>query len=434
MKSVRIILIPICAACYQETGRFAIYSIFKTREISHKYGISLHTAVVFSTCDAPYQTHIYEIRKESLVMRRHNFLVLAFILCSQLFCFHPAWAEDTHLGLPSLIAPTENQITPAKVALGKSLFFDKRLSRDGSISCAGCHKPSLAFSDGKPLAQGIESRTGTRNTPSLINAAYNTSQFWDGRRDSLESQALDPLLNAREHGLADKETLLSLITRDADYRRAFQEAFGTDLKVIKIEQVAQALASFERSVLVAGNSAFDRYYYGGEKSALSTSAVRGLALFQGAAQCAACHTINHASALFTDNEFHSLSIGLKRIEQRLPEITTRLVRLRSEGVKLDDAILSEEDLAELGRFTVTLQASDIGKFRTPSLRNVALTAPYMHDGSIPKLEDAVELEIYYRGNESGRPLILTPNEKADLVEFLKSLNSSIDLHQFNDLQ
>jgi cytochrome c peroxidase len=366
-----------------------------------------------------------------LFARRYNFLALAFILCSQLFWPDPIWAEDTHLGLPPLITSMDNQITPAKAALGKSLFFDKRLSKDGSISCASCHQPSLAFSDGKSLTHGIEHRTGTRNTPSLINAAYNTSQFWDGRRDSLESQALDPLLNAREHGLASKEALLFLITRDANYRRAFQDVFGTKFDAIKAEQVAQALASFERSALVAGNSAFDRYYYGGEKSALSPSAVRGLVLFQGPAQCATCHSINQTSALFTDNEFHSLSVGLKRIEQRLPEITTRLVKLRSEGSKLDDVILSEEDLAELGRFAVTLKPADIGKFRTPSLRNVALTAPYMHDGSVPDLEDAVELEVYYRGNESGHPLILTPNEKADLAEFLRSLNSSIDLRQFN---
>jgi len=331
-------------------------------------------------------------------------------------------ADDSRLGLP--VMDIENPVTPVKVALGQALFFDKRLSGDGTISCATCHQPERAFTDGKVLAQGIGGRIGTRNTPTVLNAVFNSSQFWDGRRASLESQALDPFLNEREHGLMDHARLLELLRNDVDYRKAFLDAFQIAPEAIRIEHVGKALASFEQT-LVTGDSYFDHYYFKGDKSRLSPSAVRGLALFQGAAQCASCHTIDQHHALFSDNQFHSLSVGLSRIAQRLPDITTRLVKAREKGNNLDHTVLSNEDIAELGRFAVTLNPADMGKFRTPSLRNVALTAPYMHDGSVATLEEAVELEIYYRSAESGQPLILTPLEKADLVEFLKSLSSPI---------
>lgn len=357
-----------------------------------------------------------------------HFHGLALFLCGTLSPPLVTGTEvDLRLGLPPLVAPADNPTSAAKVALGKKIFLDKRLSGDGTTSCASCHQPDRAFSDGRPLAQGIGKRIGTRNTPSIINAAFNTSQFWDGRRDTLETQALDPMFNAREHGLKDHASLLKLLRKDSRYASAFKAAFGITPTAIQVEHVGQALASFERTALIAGDSPFDRYYFGGDKSRLSTSAIRGLTLFQGAAQCATCHTIGQTSALFTDNAFHSLSVGLQRIAQRLPEITTRLVHMRKFGANIDHAVLSDEEVAELGRFAVTLKPADIGKFRTPSLRNVALTAPYMHDGSVATLDEAVELEIYYRGADAGRPLILTPSEKADLVEFLKSLNSPADV-------
>jgi cytochrome c peroxidase len=331
--------------------------------------------------------------------------------------------DDGCLGLPTLVGNAARPASPAKVALGQTLFFDKRLSGDGTISCASCHQPERAFTDGRALAQGIGERIGTRNTPTVLNAVFNTSQFWDGRRTSLAAQAIDPFLNNREHGLMDHGSLLELLRNDAGYRTAFHTAFQIAPNAISPEHVAQALASFEQT-LVAGDSPFDRYYFKGDKSNLSPSAVRGLALFQGAAQCASCHTIEPHHALFSDNQFHSLNVGLARIAQRLPDISTRLAKARAAGRNLDHTVLSDEDIAELGRFAVTLNPADMGKFRTPSLRNVALTAPYMHDGSVATLEDAVELEIYYRSAESGRPLILTPLEKADLVEFLKALTSS----------
>jgi len=296
------------------------------------------------------------------------------------------------------------------------------LSSDGSISCASCHQPKQAFTDGRALAQGVGKKIGTRNTPTVLNAAFNTSQFWDGRRATLETQALDPIVNPREHGLKDHTALLNFLRRDASYAAGFRKAFNITPKEMRTEHVSQAIASYERTLIV-GDTPFDRYAFKGDKSSLSPSAERGLSLFKGAAQCASCHTIDKNDALLTDNQFHSLSVGLMRIQPRLPMLTTRLVQASKHEGNLDQAVLSDEDIAELGRFALTLKPTDIGKFRTPSLRNVALTAPYMHDGSIATLEEAVEQEIYYRSAETGRPLILTPAEKVDLVEFLKALTS-----------
>lgn len=327
--------------------------------------------------------------------------------------------NDDKLGLPSVGLMQEDR-SSAKVSLGRVLFFDKRLSRDGTISCSSCHQPERAFTDGRALAQGIEGRIGTRNTPTILNAAFNTSQFWDGRRTSLDTQALDPFVNAKEHGLADRRSLLVLLRNDPAYVKAFRDAFQLHTDDIQLEQVGSAIAHYERT-LVAGGTAFDRYYFSHEESALSPSEKRGFILFQGRAHCASCHRIDKDHALFTDNQFHGLNVGLPRIAQRLPELTTRLVRIR-EG-NLDQAVLNDDEVAELGRFTVTLQPSDIGKFRTPSLRNVALTAPYMHDGSAATLAEAVDLEIYYRSVEAGQPLILTQLEKDDLFAFLNSLTS-----------
>lgn len=326
------------------------------------------------------------------------------------------------LGLPELPASTSSRTAADKVALGRKLFFDSRLSADGSISCATCHDPEKAFADGKRLAEGITGRASTRNAPSLLNAAFNTSLFWDGRRQTLEEQALDPLINPREHGLPDYPALLALLRNDRAYAKAFQAAFSVKPSDIDVAHVGKAIASFERT-LIAGDSRFDRFFYGHEPSALSPSEQRGLALFNGPAHCGDCHLIGPQSALFSDNAFHSLNIGIQRIGSRMADLTTRLVNARESAATLDETILGEEDLAELGRFAVTLAPADIGKFRTPSLRNVALTSPYMHDGSIPTLAAAVDVELYRRGSQAGRPLILTPQERQNLVAFLESLTS-----------
>lgn len=330
-------------------------------------------------------------------------------------------AQDTApLGLPSVPVPSANPQTPAKITLGKTLFNDKRLSGDGTVSCASCHQAEKTFADGLPLAKGIGGHVGSRNTPSLFNAAYLTSQFWDGRRASLEEQAKDPLVNSREHGLTDHDQVLRIIRADTHYLGDFRRAFGIRPDRLTIDHVAQALAAFVRT-LITGNSPFDRFQYGGQHDALSEPARRGQALFRGRAQCATCHVIGPEYALFTDNGFHRLGVGFPKIEPRLADMVLSVAQGR--GQTADQAIISDGEMAELGRFMVTLNPADIGRFKTPSLRNVANTAPYMHDGSVPTLPEAVEREIYYRGIETGRPLILTPQEKSDLVDFLKSLSS-----------
>ncbi len=334
---------------------------------------------------------------------------------------------DVPLGLPPVPIPSDNPQNAAKIALGMKLFLDKRFSADSTVSCATCHDPKRAFTDGLPIAEGIKKKKGTRNSPAVVNAAYYTSQFWDGRVPSLEEQAKGPFVNPVEHGLRDFSPILKVIERDPKYSSLFKKAFGIDKNKIGIEHVVKAIASFERTI-VSGNSPFDRYMYGGEKGAMSEAAIRGLKLYRTKARCQDCHPIGQTSAIFTDNKFHNLGVGFSVIEPRLMEIVEKVKRAKEKGLKLDETILQKRDISELGRFVVTLNIEDIGRFKTPTLRNVAVTGPYMHDGSVETIEDVIEL--YNQGGEDNpmldsgiRPLGLTEQEKADLVEFLKALTS-----------
>lgn len=347
----------------------------------------------------------------------NNMIRAIFAVCLSI-ANSSGFANDK-LGLPPLQIPAANLQTAQKIALGKSLFFDKRLSADGSISCASCHQPDKAFSDGAPLAAGMRGVVGTRNTPSLLNVAFNPTLFWDGRSISLEQQAISPLFHPHEHGLRNRDQLSDLIRHDRKYVAAFRSVFGVNEQAIGVTQVSKALASFQRS-LVSGNSPFDRYEYGKDKSVLDASAVRGLNLFRGRARCVTCHTIGEKHALFTDFDFHSLNVGLDKVSSKLAEI----VRSAAAFPDPETAILKNAEFAELGRYLVTKNPQDIGKFRTPSLRNVALTAPYMHDGSVSTLEQAIEVEVYYRSLSEGRPMVFTTSEKADLAAFLRALTSS----------
>jgi cytochrome c peroxidase len=331
-----------------------------------------------------------------------------------------AAASEGTLGLPPRSEGGEPLQSAARAALGKRLFFDTRLSADGTISCASCHKPERAFADGLPVARGIHGQLGTRNTPSLLNAAYGTSEFWEGRRDSLEHQAIDPLLNPREHGLRNANQLLGIIQGDPEYARMFAQTSSVREPAITLDRIVSALASFERTLL-AGGSPADQYLFGGQREALSAAAVRGLDLFRGRAGCSCCHTIGEQSALFTDNLYHRVGVGMQPIAGRLAAATTRVIG--ASPAELDQLNSEDPDIAALGRFVVTKNPKDIGLFKTPSLRNVALTAPYMHDGSVKTLPEAIDVEVYYRTLEANRPLILTPLERADLIAFLESLSS-----------
>jgi cytochrome c peroxidase len=306
--------------------------------------------------------------------------------------------------------------------LGERLFFDSRLSQDGAVSCAACHRPERAFADHRARAVGAAGREGVRNAPSLLDVGSQRSLFWDGRQSTLEAQAVEPLINLFEHGLRDDEEVLRVLDQDARYADWFSSVFGQSEPVMTISRVGKALAAYQRT-LRSGPAPIDRFL-AGDVSALSPRARSGWAVFSGPAACTRCHTPDQRSAsdgrpLFTDHAFHAIGIGQARIARQLPKLVIAVARNRSAGMPVDPLLLGNPDVAALGRFVVTLDLSDLGRFKTPGLRNVALTAPYMHDGSVPSLQDAVDHEIYYRGREDGRPLVLTPQERDDLVLFLE---------------
>jgi cytochrome c peroxidase len=333
-----------------------------------------------------------------------------------------AGAHAGPLGLPP---DEQGEVSPtALVALGQRLFSDKRLSVDGSVSCATCHIPEKRFTDGLPTAHGLHGQTLARHTPSLLNVRYASSLFWDGRSSDLASQARSPLLAAAEHGLADERSVGTILAADPGYVTAFERLFGVVKDRISIREASEALAIYERTLLAA-DSPFDRYEYAGEEKAMSPAAVRGLNLFRGHAQCASCHSIGKSFALFTDGQFHSSPLPLSAsTSMALGELSQRVNTLRSTGQldTLNALVEMNRDAAELGRFIVSLNPKDIGRFRTPSLRNVAATGPYMHDGSVKSLSQAVDLELYGR-TEQRYPLVLTEDERADLLEFLRALTS-----------
>jgi cytochrome c peroxidase len=303
----------------------------------------------------------------------------------------------TPLGLPPLPVPKSNPITAQKVALGRNLFYDKRLSSDNTVSCASCHNPLLGFTDGSMHSTGVGGKTGKRNAISILNAAYDPVQFWDGRAATLEAQVGTPMEDPDEMNQPHAITVTKL-EEDAAVQKQFDAAFGPG--PITIGKIQKAIASFER-MLISGNSAFDRYEYGGDKTALSATAIRGLAIFRDKdkGNCATCHTIDSHYALFTDGKFHNTG----------------------EGV--DD----EGNLTDAGRFAETKVNADRGAFKTPTLRNVAESAPYMHDGKLKTLNDVVQ--FYEGGGNSNpyldkdmKPIHLSARDRADLVEFLKSLS------------
>lgn len=304
------------------------------------------------------------------------------------------------LGLPALTIPGDNPVTLETLALGKKLFFDPRLSGDSSVSCASCHSPEHGFSDGRKTALGMRKQTGNRNAPTVLNSAYSPLQFWDGRAASLEDQALGPIANPIEMNLPHGDCVERL-KDDPEYRTLFVKAFGEG--EIGITHIQRALAAYERTV-ISGNSPFDRYFYGGDKTALSAAAVRGLGLFtdRQKGNCTACHLIGPKSALFTDGLFHNVGAGLD----------------------------AEGELTDLGRYELSRKEADKGAFKTPSLRNVAESGPYMHDGRLKTLREVVD---FYAGGGSSnpyldkqiKPLTLTGLEREDLVVFLESLTGEL---------
>jgi cytochrome c peroxidase len=342
------------------------------------------------------------------------------------------------LGLPPVPIPADNLQTPEKVALGDKLFDDKRFSATGQVACNTCHNPRKAFTD-SPLrvSDGIKKAgkalNGTRNAPTVVNAAYFASMFWDGRSPSLEDQSQHPFVNPVEMGLKDHQPILKIVRSDPAYVKAFEQVFGKKGAQVTMKEVQQAIAAFERTK-VAGNSPFDRYFYGGESGALTDAQKRGFDLFVNKGRCVSCHVIEQTQALFTDNRFHNIGVGINDIQKEVPELAGAFLQAKATLSQVDVKVLGDKRTSELGRFAVSREFEGLGAFKTPTLRNVAATSPYMHDGSLKTLKDVV---VHYNNGGvtkegdpvndflSGgiRPLNLTEAEIDDLVSFMEALTS-----------
>lgn len=300
----------------------------------------------------------------------------------------PAPTPKVPLGLLPVQFPKDNPYTPEKAELGKLLYFDKRISADGTVSCATCHDPKFGYTDGKPVSDGIRGQKGGRSAPTVINRAYSLAQFWDGRAKSLEEQAVGPMANPIEMGNTHA-AIVENLRKIPGYRAQFKKVFGTE--EIDIDHVGKAIATFERTVL-SGNSPYDRYK-AGNKKALTAQQIRGIDIYFNKAKCDQCHEgIN-----FTTNAYHNLGVG------------------------------TDKPKPDAGRFDFTGKNEDWGAFKTPTLRDIERTAPYMHDGSLKTLDEVVE--YYNKGgiknknlDEKIKPLNLTDQDKKDLVAFMKSLN------------
>jgi cytochrome c peroxidase len=316
-------------------------------------------------------------------------IILGVVLCFP-FSFSINFVEGfVYIPIPPVSYPPDNSWSKEKFELGKKLFFDPILSGDNSMSCATCHLPELGWGDGLPKAIGFEKKILSKNTPTLLNSAFNKFQFWDGRAKSLEEQAKGPIQSPVEMN-QDAEQLIKELEGIEEYKNLFQNVFGPS--GISFDNIAKSIATFERS-LVSGTSDYDRYWLG-DKNALSSKAQRGMQLFFGKAKCSICHI----GPFFTDNQFHNLGV----------------------------ADVSNKN--NMGREAITNEVFHKRAFKTPSLRDLIVTGPYMHDGEIDTLEEVIEFYDIGGGvDENKSPFIhaigLKKIEKTNLVEFLKSLTS-----------
>lgn len=354
---------------------------------------------------------------KSVACRR--FLVLAVVMVAAVSVTRAASGPfQLPKGLPAdlweILIPPDNPVTPEKVELGRRLYYDKHLSADGTVSCATCHDPEKGFADGRKVGEGIAGKKGARNSPTVLNSVFNEFQFWDGRAATLEEQAKGPMINPVEMGMKDHDMVVAAVLKDPAYAADFQKIFG---HAPTIDDIAAAIATFERTV-VSGDSAFDRLQ-AGDKLAMSESAQRGWTLWNGKARCNTCHPFAANTPNFSDNKFHNIGVGVQAFD---------FGTLARKAARVNDPqeLALDPNFSELGRFVATRQPKDIGAFKTPGLRDIALTAPYMHDGSEPNLMTVVE--FYNKGGEPNpyldggiTPLKLTHEEIHDLVMFMESL-------------
>jgi len=321
----------------------------------------------------------------------------------------------------TIYVPAGNEVTAERIALGRKLYFDTRLSKDGTLACATCHDVSRGFTDRRSVSEGIGDHLGKRSAPTTMNAALLQSQFWDGRAPSLEEQAKLPILNPIEMGHPDAASAMAAVNTDHAYQGLFQKAYG---RAPNYDDLGRAIASFERTLIFL-DAPFDRFA-AGDGMALSAAAQRGLALFNGKARCVSCHMINSSNPLGTDNRFHNIGVSARK--QNFEALATQALGILNQNNNTEalDKLAIQTDMSELGRFLVSKQREDIGSFKTEQLRNVGLTAPYMHDGSLHTLWDV--MDHYNKGGETNayldggiEPLNLSENEINDVVAFLFAL-------------
>jgi cytochrome c peroxidase len=316
------------------------------------------------------------------------------------------------------VVPKDNTMTPERVALGRKLYFDTRLSKDGTVACATCHDVSRGFTDQRPVSEGIGGKLGQRNSPTTLNALLVETMFLDGRAPTLEEQAKLPILNPIEMGHASPEEAMQAIASDPEYPQMFQQAYG---RAPNYDDLARAIAAFERTLIFL-DAPFDRFV-AGDTNAISADAQKGWALFNGKGRCMTCHPLNPSNPLGTDNRFHNIGVSARK--QNFDELATQALKVleKEDSVETINRMALETQFSELGRFLVSKNQADIGAFKTLQLRNIALTPPYMHDGSMQTLWDVID--HYNRGGEANtfldggiEPLALTEEEINQLVAFM----------------
>jgi cytochrome c peroxidase len=330
------------------------------------------------------------------------------------------------IALTRAAMPRDNPQTPEKIALGEKLFFDGRLSANGTVACASCHDPRLAFTDGRPVSVGIGSRLGQRNSPTVLNALYNAFQFWDGRAPTLEKQAALPIVNPVEMGQPTLDSAVARVAAIPEYRERFRRVFGRELNGVDL---VRAIASYERSQL-SFDAPFD-HFIAGDANAIDASARRGWKLFNTQGRCNKCHAFTDTTSrptTFTDDTFHNIGVNIVRHNVvALARQAEQLVK-RGDTIAIDQAAILSP-MSAVGRFLVTRKDSDIASFKSPDLRNVMVTAPYFHDGSAATLWDV--MDHYNKGagvrdpwlDVDIQPLALHEGDIDDLVALMASLTS-----------
>ena len=324
--------------------------------------------------------------------------------------------------LYSWVIPPDNPQTPDKIALGKELFFEDGLSADGKVSCDHCHAPQKGFTDQLPTSMGINNQFGQRNAPTILDALFSTTQFWDGRAKTLEDQAKQPILNPIEMGMKSPDDVVAKL-RSLGYSDKFRKVFGHD---VTYDDMARAIAAYERTQL-AFDTPFD-HFMAGDQNAIGDSAKRGWSIFNGKGRCMSCHGWNPTQPLFTDFKFHN--IGVSAHKSDFVPLARKALAIIAQGASPEqiDQLAIQTDMSGLGRFLVTKQPHDIGGFRTMGLRNLLVTQPYFHDGSQQTLWDTID--HYNKGGVQNPyldggivPLGLSESEEDDLVAFLATLTS-----------